>query len=293
MIDHIALTATGRWFVAERGRAVSLVSLGHQGGEMTLPLAFAALTLAYGYETSWFAAASLLIVGFPVAYWCYRKPRVPHDQLSAETKALPKVRNWTRREVVRDPIFWVLLMGVLGPVFIGTSIFFHQNYLTSLNDWPAHLFASSLAVLALVSTGSALLTGAAVDRYGAVSVLRFFLLPSAAACFALAYSGSGSMLFVVMTLLGISTGIGSTLFGALWPEIYGLSHLGAIRSIAGAGGVFATAAGPGLTGTLIDMGIGLPTQMIFFGCYSLLGTGAMIMVSTRLLKRAHISSNEL
>jgi dipeptide/tripeptide permease len=151
MIDHIAATATGRWFVAERGRAVSLVSLGHQGGEMTLPLAFAALTLAYGYETSWVVVASLLIVGFPVAYWCYRKPRVPHDQLSPETKALPKVRNWTRREVVRDPIFWVVLMGVLGPVFIGTSIFFHQNYLTSLNDWPAHLFATSLAVLALVS----------------------------------------------------------------------------------------------------------------------------------------------
>jgi hypothetical protein len=33
------------------------------------------------------------------------------------------------------------------------------------------------------------------------------------------------MLFVVMTLLGISTGIGSTLFGVLWPEIYGVANL--------------------------------------------------------------------
>ena len=48
MMTHIALTSTGRWFAAERGRAVSLVVLGHQGGEATIPLAFAALTIAYG-----------------------------------------------------------------------------------------------------------------------------------------------------------------------------------------------------------------------------------------------------
>lgn len=286
MMDHISLTATARWFVAERGRAVSLVSLGHPGGEATLPLVFAALTIAYGSGTSWIvAAASLLIVDFPVAYWCYRQPRVPHGQLSPETNALPEVRNWTRREVLRDPIFWVLLTCVLGPVFISTTIFFYQNYLTTLNGWPPHLFATSLAVLAFTSIGFALLTGAAVDRYGAVSVLRFFLLPSGAACFALAYSGSEIMLFVVMTLLGISTGIGSTLFGVLWPEIYGVANLGAVRSIAEAVGVFATAAGPGLTGTLIDLGISLPTQMIFYGGYCLLGTAAMMIVSTQLQRR--------
>ena len=41
MMTHIALTATGRWFAAQRGRAVSLVVLGHQGGEASLPLLFA------------------------------------------------------------------------------------------------------------------------------------------------------------------------------------------------------------------------------------------------------------
>ena len=58
MMTHIALTSTGRWFVAERGRAVSLVVLGHQGGEATIPLAFAAFSIGYGYRVGWFAAAS-------------------------------------------------------------------------------------------------------------------------------------------------------------------------------------------------------------------------------------------
>ena len=286
MMTHIALTSTGRWFVAERGRAVSLVVLGHQGGEATIPLAFAALMIAYGYRVGWAAAAiALLVVGLPFAYWCYRKPRVPHGQLSMETGTSPEVRNWTRQEVLRDPIFWVLLTGVLAPAFIGTTIFYHQNYLTALHNWPPQLFATSLLVMALTTVGCALLSGAAIDRFGATSVLPYFLLPLSGACFALAYSGPEITLFIVMVLLGISYGISSTLFGSLWPEIYGLANLGAVRSVTVAAAVLATAVGPGLTGTLIDRGMGLPAQMMFFGSYCLLAAGAMTIASVSLRRR--------
>jgi len=287
MMTHIALTTTGRWFVAERGRAVSLVVLGHQGGEATIPLAFAALTIAYGYRVGWVAAAvALLVVGLPVAYWAYRKPRVPHGQVSTEKKSSPEVRSWTRREVLSDPIFWILLTGVLAPAFIGTTIFYHQNYLTALHDWPPQLFATSLLVMALTTVGFALLTGAAIDRFGATLVLPYFLLPLASACFALAYSGPEITLFIVMVLLGVSYGISSTLFGSLWPEIYGLANLGAVRSITVSAAVLATAIGPGLTGTLIDRGMSLPAQMMFFGFYCLLAAGALTIASISLLRRS-------
>ena len=287
MMTHIALTTTGRWFVAERGRAVSLVVLGHQGGEATIPLAFAAITIAYGYRVGWVAAAvALLVIGLPFAYWAYRKPRVPHGQLSTEKKRSPEVRSWTRSEVLRDPIFWILLTGVLAPAFIGTTIFYHQNYLTALHDWPPQLFATSLLVMALTTVGFALLTGAAIDRFGATLVLPFFLLPLASACFALAYSGPEITLFIVMVLLGISYGISSTLFGSLWPEIYGLANLGAVRSITVSAAVLATAIGPGLTGTLIDRGMDLPAQMMFFGIYCLLAAGAMTIASVSLSRRS-------
>jgi MFS family permease len=286
MMTHMALTATGRWFVAERGRAVSLVVLGHQGGEATLPMAVAAITIAYGYSVSWIAAAvALLVIGLPFAYWCYHKPRVPHGQVSKEASSAPVVRSWTRQEVLQDPIFWILLIGILAPPFIGTTIFYHQNYMTTLNDWPPQLFATSLLVMALTTVGFTLLIGAVVDRFGAKSVLPYFLLPLAAACFAFGYSGPAYSLFIVMVLLGISYGISSTLFGALWPEIYGLANLGAVRSITVSAAVFATAAGPGLTGTLIDRGMSLPTQMNYLGAYCLLATGAMMVASVVLRRR--------
>ena len=81
MMTHTALTATGRWFSAERGRAISLVVLGHQGGEATIPLAFVLVTIVYSYTVGWvLAALALLFVGLPIAFLCYRQPRIPHGQ---------------------------------------------------------------------------------------------------------------------------------------------------------------------------------------------------------------------
>lgn len=286
MMTHIALTATGRWFVAGRGRAVSLVVLGHQGGEATIPLAFSLIAVALGYQTGWVAAAIVLIVfGLPFAAWAYATPRSPHAVHADDPASRGETRSWTRREVLSDPVFWLLLAGVLAPAFIGTTIFYHQNYMTALNSWPPQLFASSLSVMAATTVVFALVMGSLIDRFGAVSILPVFLLPLACACFALSLSGPAWSLFVFMLLLGVSYGISSTLFGALWPEVYGPAHLGAIRSVIVSAMVFATAAGPGVTGTLIDAGITLPTQFQYLGAYCLLASTAMWGVSRRLRRR--------
>ena len=300
MMTNIALTSTARWFVTQRGRAVSLVVLGHQGGEATIPLAFAALAIGYGYSIGWLAAAiALIVIGLPFAYCCYRTPRALPlsasnrlteqsglaDMPSTQTEVLPKVTSWTRGQVLRDPLFWVLLAGVLAPAFIGTTIFYHQNYLTALHSWPPQLFATSLLVMALTTVCCALITGAAIDRLSATSMLPYFLLPLGAACFVLAYSGPEITLFILMVLLGISYGIASTLFGALWPEIYGLANLGAVRSITVSAAVLATAVGPGITGTLIDHGMSLPAQMGFLGTYCFLAAAAVTIASVFLKRR--------
>ncbi|HNP62837.1 MAG TPA: MFS transporter [Woeseiaceae bacterium] len=286
MMTHMALTATGRWFHAERGRALSLVVLGHQGGEASIPLVFAMIALAHGIQAGWISAALLLlVVGLPFAYWAYSKPREPQGHRVGIDKPVRHIRSWTRREVIRDPVFWVLLTGVLAPGFIGTTIFYHQDYMAKLNDWPPQLFAVSLVVLSLTTVACALLSGAAIDRFSARSILPFALLPLSASCFALAVAGPPAALFVVMVLLGISYGISSTLFGALWPEIYGAVYLGSIRSVTVSASVVATAAGPGLTGTLIDRGIDLPRQMNYLGFYCLLATVALVVASLYLRRR--------
>jgi MFS family permease len=287
MMTHIALTATGRWFAAQRGRAVSLVVLGHQGGEASLPLLFATVSIAFGYQAGWVAGAlALLLVGLPFGYWAYSQPREPsHAEIDAHAKK-PKVQNWTRGEVLRDPLFWVLLTGVLAPPFIGTTVFYHQDYMTAINGWPDAFYAKSLSIMALTTVVFALICGALIDRYRASTILPFFLVPLSATCFVLGSGGPPSTLITAMVLLGISYGFSSTLFGAVWPEVYGTKHLGAIRSLIVSAMVLSTAAGPGVTGTLIDHGIALSTQFSWLGIYCLCAALSMGLASLKLRRRA-------
>jgi len=92
---------------------------------------------------------------------------------------------------------------------------------------------------------------------------------------------------VFMFLLGCSYGVSSAVFGAIWPELYGTRHLGAIRSIVSAAMVFASALGPGLTGWLIDHRIGFESQLLVMGVYCLVTMIILVRVCARLKLRLH------
>ena len=194
-------------------------------------------------------------------------------------------RDWTRGEVARDPYFYLLMLAVMAPSFIVTVIFFHQVYLVESRNWSMEAFAASFAVSAAVNTGFTLLSGQLIDCFSGVSLLPFVLLPLGAACLVLGFVEAQWSAFAFMALIGVSNGLSTTLFGAVWPEIYGLKNLGSIRALVVSFSVLASALGPGLTGYLIDLEISYPAQIVAMGCYCAAVSGLMIPVSRRLAKR--------
>ncbi|MEQ8298496.1 MAG: MFS transporter [Nitratireductor sp.] len=285
MMTHNAFTAMARWFSAQRGRAVSVVTLGHNVGEAVFPLLFVLVAGLVGWRGSWVVAAlALALVALPAVGALIAVERAPRasDPVARKVDA----PDWTRGEVVRDPIFYLLLMGVMAPGFIGTTIFFHQVYLVELRGWSLEAFATSFIFMASMTVTFALVSGQLIDRFSAVAILPGFLLPLGAACLVLgSFEGQWSA-FAFMGLLGISYGFSSTLFGALWPEVYGLKHLGSIRALTVAIMVFATAMGPGLTGFLIDRGVSYPAQIVTMGLYCLVTSFLMAYVAARVRVRA-------
>jgi MFS family permease len=284
MFTHIAMTAMGRWFAAQRGRAISLTAIGVNLGEAVFPISFVGVAALLGWRGSWLLAAGvLLVVALPVIYGLLKVERTP--QSVALDPDRPAARDWTRAEVVRDPLFWASLSGVLAPPFIGTTIFFHQVYLSELRGWEPSVFAASFAIMSSMTILFALIAGQLVDRFSATRLLPSFLVPLSLSCFVLASTHAPWGAYAFMALMGISYGFSSTLFGALWPELYGSKHLGGIRSLIVAFMVFATAMGPGLTGALIDAGISYPGQIAAMGVYSVAVIMIMTLVSRRALAR--------
>jgi MFS family permease len=268
MMVHNAYTAIARWFSAQRGRALSIIIIGHNAGDAGFPPAFVALAAAIGWRNGWLVAAALLIlVALPAAAALVAVDRTP--RASDPVPRVADARDWTRAEVIRDPVFYMALLGVAAPSFIVTTVFFHQVYLVELRGWSLTAFASSFVLMAAVNTGFTLVSGQLIDRYSGVRLLPFVLLPLGAACFVLGGVEAQWSAFAFMALIGVSNGLSTTLFGAVWPEIYGLKHLGAIRSLIVAASVLASAAGPGLSGILIDAGVSYPAQIVAMGIYCL------------------------
>jgi MFS family permease len=284
MMTHNAITAMGRWYVAQRGRAVSVVTVGHQAGEAALPILYVGVVATVGWRNTWLMAASLLVlVALPVTYGLMRVERQPRSTDGVERRGAE--RNWTRSEVLRDPLFWLVLVGILAPGFIGTTIFFHQIYLVELRGWSVEAFAGSYVFMAMSTFCFALIGGVLIDRFSALALLPTFLAPLAGACLVLGLVDSQWGIFAFMALLGVSYGLSSTLFGAVWPEIYGTAHLGSIRAIVIALMVFSTAMGPGITGFLIDFDVSYPAQILVMGLYCVVVSFLMAMVGRKVMQR--------
>ena len=75
---------------------------------------------------------------------------------------------------------------MLALAFIGTTVFFHQVYLSELRGWPPGVFAASFAIMSSMTILFALIAGQLVDRFSAIRLLPIFLVPLSLSCFVLA-----------------------------------------------------------------------------------------------------------
>lgn len=286
MMSHTAMVAMGRWFVAERGRAVSIAGTGYQLGEGALPLLVVGLLMFADWRSAWIVAAIvLLVVALPLSYWCLHVPRTPSQK---DRDNHERGKQWTRTEVLRDVPFWAVCTGVLAPSFIGTSVFFHQTHLGELKGWQPSTIASSFAVMSVSSVLVGLVAGQLIDRFSARFMLPFFLVPLSLGCIVLSLAQNPMTMSIFMFLLGSSYGVSNAVFGAIWPEIYGTRNLGAIRSMVSAAMVFASALGPGLTGWLIDRQVGFEFQLLIMSVYCFATMLILFPVSRVLRRRAHL-----
>lgn len=290
MMTEIAMTATGRWFTAGRGRAMAITTLGFHVGTGVLPLVFVYAAGMVGWREAWVGSSVVVVlVGLPAILSLIRVERQPRSDPGA--KLVTDGRDWTMGEVVRSPTFHLIALAVLAPPFIGTTLFFHQIYLSELRRWPIDLFATGYVVMSIVTVVCSLICGWLIDRFSAVRLLPFFLLPMAVSCLVAANVSTEASIFIFMGFLGISNGFSSTLLGALWPELYGAKHLGSIRSVVVALMVLSSAIGPGITGLLIDANVSYPLQINAMAIYCVLMIISMTFVVRAVPKRHAVAED--
>jgi MFS family permease len=261
MTSHIATVAMARWFVATRGRALSIAGAGFAMGEALLPLLFVGAMAFFGWRSLWLVAAGFILLILPIMYRLLRRERTPQSHAEANNTTGMENRHWTRTEMLRHPLFWFMLPAILGPSAFVTALFFQQVHLAEIKGWSHVSLVALFPLYTLISTVFMLLSGWAIDRFGTARLMPFFQFPIAVGFLVMAQAeGLGGAAFA-FALMAITSGANATLPAAFWAEFYGTQNIGGIKAIATATMVLGSAIGPAITGLLIDAGMNFPTQM--------------------------------
>lgn len=276
LMPHTAQTTMARYFGPDRGKALSLSASGVAVGEVILPSTIVALILLVGWQQSWLVLAlAVLLLYLPLNIFLLKKAALCGQlQLPPET-ANQDNQHFSRRHVLADWRFWCILPALITGPFMLTGIFIQQNFVLTSKDWSSSLLASSFIGYGISHWGSAMLAGGLIDRHSARKLVALVMLPMLLALLSLALLEGRWLAPLFMLLLGTGIGMAQPVFTALWAEIYGTRHLGAIRSLATAIMIFATAAAPWVFGIFIDTGV---TAMALFSSCALYILFAAILV---------------
>jgi MFS family permease len=267
MMTHLNVVAMARWYVRRRGLALSISSMGFAIGQALLPLVFVALLAVTGWRNLWLLSAVLVLCTLPIVLRLLRLERTPQSLAKETAIAGLEGRHWTRAEVLRHPLFWLLVPALLGPPAWGTALFFQQVHLAEVKPWTLPQWVALMPFFTVALIAANFASGLAIDRFGAGRVVMLYMLPFLVGFLILAASGGLVLAGVGLVIFAMGQGMQATVPGAFWAEYFGTRHLGAIKSASTAIMVFGTAIGPGVTGVLIDLGIDFPAQMYGIAAY--------------------------
>lgn len=296
LMSHVPAAAMSRYFTDLRGRATGLCNASYSAAEALLPqlaglVLIIVLTWRGLYET---LGLVLLVLVLPLALWllrghgqrhqAYLASQTNEDGMVSDMSPVPgsRRRQWTLPEVIGDPTAWMLMPTIFAPSFIFTGlVVFGLDYASELgvseNGWRFLWMIYALFGFAITFP-----IGWVVDRFTATRLAPFTALPMALALLAVQpFDGAviGGVMLLLWSACQVFTSIVS---GPLLAELYGVKHLGAIKSAYTSVMVAASAGGPFVVGRLLSEGWSLKQISLVFALYILAAAVLAMFAVSRL-----------
>lgn len=236
-----SITAVGKSFGRRVGVAMGVYSV-------LLSVFFAAAFVAVGnvvhvsgWRSAWgFVAYGLLLFAAPIVLLLREGPAAQ----TAGSDEQDGSAGLSLTAALRTPAFWVFGGGtsLFGLVSSGLGLF-NQAILAERGfDQPTYVkFLAATSIIALAGQG---LCGWLTLRWSMRQLLGLALLLYAAALAVLPLLTTLSQLWIFAALIGLSGGMITVLFFAVWRQAFGTAHLGRIQGAAQMLTVLASAIGP-------------------------------------------------
>ena len=268
-MSHTATTTISRYFTKSRGKALSIGWFGLSVAEFILPVTIIYLLTIYNWQNIWLIISLLILIFLPISSYLLVK-NISLDSRENTKEDEPKEKNvkqWMRKEVIKDYRFYIINMNMLAMPSIATGVFVYQSFITSSKNWGQYVIAQSFMSYSVLTVITLIISGFLVDKFTSRRLLIYMNFPLLFSVLVIIYFSTPISAFVFLGLIGITNGLVNLLGSSIWAEIYGVKHIGSIKALTTALMVFATASGTALFGILIDKGFSIEKIASLSGIY--------------------------
>ncbi len=278
LMSHTSSTAITRFFEKSRGKALSTIWFGLSSAEFILPVLVTYLFVIYSWRTVWQGIAILVILFLPLVIFNTIKSINLDSREDQKTNLKKiKIKNWKRKEVIKDYRFYIVSLNMLAMPWIATGIFVYQSYITDSKLWSTYTIPKAFMVYSIASIITLFSSGFLVDKFTSRKLIPAMNIPLLFAMIVLFYFHKETYAYVFLGLIGISNGLANVLGSSTWAEIYGVRYIGSIRALTVALMVFATAFGTAVFGILIDYGFTIEKIAFVSGTYIIISWVLLII----------------
>ncbi len=271
MMSHTATTTISRYFTKSRGKALSIGWFGLSSAEFILPVLIVFLLTLTNWENIWFIISLSVLIFLPISsYLLVKNIKLDSREKTDEEEFKEEnIKQWSRKEVLKDYRFYIISMSMLAMPWIATGTFVYQSFITNSKEWGQYVIAQSFMSYSILSVITLIVSGFLVDKFTSRKLLIYMNVPLFLSVLVIIYFNSPISAFIFLGLIGISNGLANLLGSSIWAEIYGVKHIGSIKALTTALMVFATAFGTALFGILIDYGFSIEKIAVVSGIYIL------------------------
>ncbi|WP_435098149.1 nitrate/nitrite transporter [Candidatus Pelagibacter bacterium nBUS_27] len=283
MMSHTASTTISRYFTRTRGRALSISWFGLSSAEFIMPVLMVYLLTIIDWQNLWIIFSITVLIILPIAsFLLIKNLNLDSREANDENKKEVEIKQWKRREVIKDYRFYIISSNMLAMPWIFTGFAVFQSFVQTSKGWGPYVIAQSFMSYSIFSVLTLFLSGFLIDKYTSRKLLIYMNIPLLLSVIVLFFFDTPATAFVFLGLVGISNGFANILGSSTWAELYGVKYLGSIKALTTALMVFATAFGTALFGYLIDTGFTVGDIAVVSGTYIFISLILLFFVRKKL-----------
>ena len=285
-------TVIAKWFIRMRGRAIAIVSLGHNAAAIFFVPLTAFIIVNFGWRDAWFF---LGIVGFILvvplsALFVRRTPEdvglLPDGREPSDSSGTPELysrpdlateHDWTLREAARTPALWLIVVGfTISGAGLGG---FLPHVIPTLTDkgYSTAVATALLTLFSIVVVPTKMIWGILGERVQVRYLIAVSYFAATATMLVMVLVDSGPFILLFPVFYAMGGGGYAPLSSLMWANYFGRGSLGTIR------GVFLPvtqaigAVSPVFAGYVFDTTDSYDLAFLFFGlCFSVGGVTMLL-----------------